>query len=331
MQQLHALYHHEIPSFLQAAADTPAMQRLKDIGMSCGCQYTAFPLFDPICAYSRFDHSLGTALILWHFTQDEKQALAGLFHDIAAPVFSHTVDFVYGDKDTQEFTEGRTRQIIQDSPEIQEILASLGLTTDDVCDYHIYPLADNESPRLSADRLEYTFGNLLHYGLSRLGVLKFYYNQINVQMNEKNEPEFVFQSPDYASVFSHLAIQTSRVYICEECRYTMEFLSRLIKTAIQKQVLTEDDLWTTESQVIGKLKEDPETNLLFTQLCGLSDLTITDKPLNSSSIQTPSKRRFIDPLVPGYGRVSEFDAKYASQIYELQHINFDVWMTPNFL
>ena len=150
-------------------------------------------------------------------------------------------------------------------------------------------------------------------------------------MNEKNEPEFVFPSPDYASVFSHLAIQTSRVYICEECRYTMEFLSRLLKTAIQKQVLTEDDLWTTESQVIGKLKEDPETNLLFTRLCGLSDLTITDKPLNSSSIQTPSKRRFIDPLVPGYGRVSEFDAKYASQIYELQHINFDVWMTPNFL
>ena len=306
MQQLHALYHHEIPSFLQAAADTPAMQRLKDIGMSCGCQYTAFPLFDTICAYSRFDHSLGTALILWHFTQDEKQALAGLFHDIAAPVFSHTVDFVYGDKDTQEFTEGRTRQIIQDSSEIQEILTSLGLTTDDVCDYHIYPLADNESPRLSADRLEYTFGNLLHYQLSRLGVLRYYYDQINVQMNEKNEPEFVFQSPDYASVFSHLAIQTSRVYICEECRYTMEFLSRLIKTAM-------------------------ETNLLFTRLCNLFDLTITDKPLNSSSIQTPSKRRFIDPLVPGYGRVSEFDAKYASQIYELQHINFDVWMTPNFL
>ena len=37
-------------------------------------------------------------------------------------------------------------------------------TTEDVADYHRYPIADNDSPRLAADRLEYTLGNLFNYG-----------------------------------------------------------------------------------------------------------------------------------------------------------------------
>ena len=30
---------------------------------------------------------------------------------------------------------------------------------DEVADYHIYPIADNDTPMLSADRLEYTLSN----------------------------------------------------------------------------------------------------------------------------------------------------------------------------
>ena len=72
------------PGFLLEAAETPEMRRLQSIGMNCGCEYTAFPLFQRLREpYSRFDHSVGVALIVWRFTSDVRQALAGLFHDIA--------------------------------------------------------------------------------------------------------------------------------------------------------------------------------------------------------------------------------------------------------
>ena len=157
-------YFSPIPAFLRRLAETPPMERLKGIGMNCGCEYTAFPRFQGLQVYSRFDHSLGVALLVWRCTGSEAQAAAGLLHDVATPVFAHVVDFLRGDHLTQEATEDGTREMIDASPALQAALHAQGLSTQDVCDYHRYPIADNDSPRLSADRLEYTLGNSINYG-----------------------------------------------------------------------------------------------------------------------------------------------------------------------
>ena len=88
---LFSIYHENIPPFLQEAAAVPPMQRLKGVGMNCGCEYTSFPEFSTWQSYTRFDHSLGAALITWHFTNDPKQALAALFHDEAVEGLSEVV------------------------------------------------------------------------------------------------------------------------------------------------------------------------------------------------------------------------------------------------
>lgn len=72
------IYHHGIPGFLRECMETSLIQRLKSVGMNCGCEYTAFPRFADMDSYSRYDHSIGVALIVWHFTHDRKQAIAGL-------------------------------------------------------------------------------------------------------------------------------------------------------------------------------------------------------------------------------------------------------------
>lgn len=152
--------YSELPQQLLTMAETPVMQRLKHVGMHCGCEYTAYPIYRKATApYSRYTHSLGTAAIVWHFTHDLKQAVAAMLHDIATPAFAHVVDFLNGDHLRQESTESRTRAMIASSPELMALLDKSGLTIDDVDDYHRYPIADNDSPRLSADRLEYTLGN----------------------------------------------------------------------------------------------------------------------------------------------------------------------------
>ena len=68
----------ELPPFLAELAATPPMQRLKQVGMNCGCEYTQFPLFAECPPYSRYDHSLGTAQIVWHFSGDKAAAAAAL-------------------------------------------------------------------------------------------------------------------------------------------------------------------------------------------------------------------------------------------------------------
>ena len=98
-------------------AETPAIRRLQRVGMHCGCEYTAYPIYrDAVAPYSRHTHSLGTAAIVWHFTHDLKQAAAGLLHDIATPAFAHVVDFLNGDHLRQESTEDHTRAMIASSP-----------------------------------------------------------------------------------------------------------------------------------------------------------------------------------------------------------------------
>ena len=159
-------YHDETPRFIAELADTPAMRRLKNVGMNCGCEYTSFSRFSSIQPYSRFTHSIGTGLITWHFTGDAAASAAALLHDIATPVFAHTVDFLNGDYLLQESTENRTAAIISSSPELMAVLAGYGLSVEDVEDYHRYPIADNDSPKLSADRLEYTLGNAVNYGFA---------------------------------------------------------------------------------------------------------------------------------------------------------------------
>ena len=97
-----SLYHPEIPEFLCRLAETPPMARLRQVGMNCGCEYTSFPHFAGWAPYSRFDHSVGVGLIVWHFTGDLRQSAAGLLHDAATPAFAHVVDFLHGDHLHQE-------------------------------------------------------------------------------------------------------------------------------------------------------------------------------------------------------------------------------------
>lgn len=120
----------EFPEWLLEYIDTPEMKRISTISMSCGSDYSK--CFNVRYWYSNLDHSVGVALIIWHFTHDKKQALAGLFHDIATPTFKHCIDFMNGDSENQESTEERTTDIIKNSKEIMQLLERDGIKLEEV-------------------------------------------------------------------------------------------------------------------------------------------------------------------------------------------------------
>lgn len=328
MNQLWGIYHHDIPDFLRRFALLPPMERLKEVGMNCGCEYTRFPLFADIAPYSRYDHSFGAALIVWHFTGSRRQALAALFHDVTTPTFAHVVDFLNGDHLRQESTETGVAECLAAAPAVCALLAEYGIALDDISDYHRYPVADNDSPALSADRLEYTMGNLFNYGFASPAQLCALYEDLMVGTDEAGQPELTFRTPEKAAEFTRLALKTARVYVADEDRFAMEALAQLLRQAMERGVLTYADLSDTEPKLIEKLCGDEGCAAAWKEFRGYSRiLRSAEKPKDGFWVQVDAKRRWIDPLAEGCGRVSRWDADIRADMETFCMQDFSYWLS----
>ena len=68
-----------------------------------------------------------------------------------------------------------------------KLLKRDNILVSEVDNYHLYPIADNDTPKLSADRLEYSLSNALFtYKLLDSNKIKEIYNDIEIQNNETN-------------------------------------------------------------------------------------------------------------------------------------------------
>lgn len=322
-----AVYHSGTPAFLLPLSETPEMQRLRGVGMNCGCEYTSFRRFRRLKAYSRFDHSLGVARIVWHFTGDRAQSAAALFHDIATPAFAHSVDFLRGDHLRQESTEGDTEQFIRSSEAITTLLRQEGIELADVVDYHRYPIADNDPPGLSADRLEYTLGNLENYRLRPPLVLKLYYQNLTIGKNEFGVDELAFSDELVAIDFAFDALRCSRIYVSDEDRYAMQMLAELLERALARGVIAEQDLHGTEKELIRKLQADPSSAGDWKRFCSLKEmLTEPEQAPEELRRVIPAKLRCIDPLVLQRGRLSTFCPEFAEELKSFRETDQSAWI-----
>ena len=322
------IYHPRIPPLLRHLATTAPMARLRQVGMNCGCEYTDFPRFRRLAPYSRFRHSVGVGLIVWHFTHDEAQAAAGLLHDVSTPVFAHVVDFLNGDHMTQTSTENGTAALIAGDRGIRRVLAAHGLTPEQVSDYHRYPIADNDSPRLSADRLEYTLGNAVAYGFIRADQARAFYRDLTVALNEDGAPELAFRTREAASAFTSAALRCARVYVADEDRFAMEALAALLRQALDRGVLDRADLMRTEPAVIARLRADPVCGPLWRRFRSFARLCRSaERPTQGDWFRIGAKLRWIDPLLAGAGRVSRWDEALAAEMDAFRRTDFSLWLS----
>lgn len=261
IKQYFNILSDEIPEFLYDYIDTPEMQKQKMISVSCGTIYSK--MYEQMW-YSSLDHSVGVALIIWHFTKDKKQTLAGLFHDIATPVFKHCIDFMNKDYEKQESTEELTTKIIKDSKEIMQLLKRDKIEVEEVNDYHKYPIADNDTPQLSSDRLEYTLSNGL--GATKkiweLDDVKEIYKNIEVQKNEEEIEELGFKDKKIAEKFVHAMSMLSMMYRISKTKFSMQFLADIMKKMSEKNLITLNDLYNlSEKEVIEKIECCEQDNI----------------------------------------------------------------------
>lgn len=299
----------DFPEWLLEYIYTPEMLRLDGIGMSCGTLYTK--VYNDKYFYSSLTHSVAVALILWNFTHNKKQTISGLFHDIATPTFKHCIDFMNGDSEHQESTEERTEQIIKDSKEIMKLLERDSIKVEEVSDYHIYPIADNDTPRLSADRLEYTLsGGLYQVRIFELKNIENYYNNIVILKNEDGIDELAFQDIKLCENFIHDISKLWPHWVEDEDRLCMQFIADIVKSMNIKSYITVDDLYKFSEREVLQLIQNCEDNYIRNAFKNFQNATRdsvykSDEPNNEIyCTSVKGKKRYINPLVNLDNKVS---------------------------
>ena len=289
----------DYPEWLDEYINTEELLKQQYISVTCGTIYS--DLFESNFFYSSLDHSIAVALIIWHFTHDKKQTLSGLFHDIATPVFKHSVDFLNGDYMTQESTEDLTTSIISNSKQITKLLKRDNIKISEIEDYHIYPIADNDTPKLSSDRLEYSLSNALFiYNLTDLDKIKEIYNDLVITKNEDGIDEISFKTKKIARDFVRLTSKLSVIYREDRTRYSMQLIADIVKKLIEDKLLTKDDLYNLKESDIIEMIENHKYKEIFNKWRKAKKVkTSLEEPKNVYYIKHPAKIRYIIPLVEG--------------------------------
>ena len=299
----------EFPEWLLEYIYTPEMMRLDGIGMSCGTLYTK--VYNDKYFYSSLTHSVAVALIIWHFTQDKKQTIAGLLHDISTTVFKHCIDFMNGDSEYQESTKGRTEDIIKNSKEIMNLLKRDNIKIEEVSNYCIYPIADNSLPRLNADRFEYNLsGGLYQVRTFEIEDIRKYYNNVILCKNEDDVVELSFKDIKICEEFVHKNSKLWPRFYEDEDRLCMQFIADLMKSMNIKKYITVDDLYKCSEKEVIELIRNCEDNYIREAFKNFQNATrdsVYKSSLPNDKIYCTSvkgKKRYINPLVCVNNKVS---------------------------
>ncbi len=315
--EYHKILSQEWPGFLNRYLELPMLKRLKGVGLLCGTDWT--PLYKNRFYYSRLDHSVGVALIIWNFTHDKAQTLAGLLHDVSTPVFSHVSDFRKGDALTQTATEEDNLSLVRRDKDLARLLEQDGLTIEQVEDYHKYPVADNEIPQLSADRLEYMYpSGMALDGSWTLDTIRQTYRNLRVLKNEDGIDELGFTDLSIALEYCRHFCMIGHILQLNENKLTLHMLGQIMNRAVELGLLHEDDFMKkSEREIMEEMErfvalrqaqgpqtkaQGPQNDLarLYKTFRTMTHIEHTNTPLPADQyfcVSLKVKQRYINPLV----------------------------------
>lgn len=202
----------------------------------------------------------------------------------------------------QESLELNTYNIIKNSKEIMSLLKEDNIKIEEISDYKLYPIADNNSPKLSADRLEYNFSSGLTFKkIWNLSDVRKIYNNLIIAKNEDNIEELAFTNKNICEHYINKTLLLWHDWISDKNRISMQFIADICKKLVNLKQVTIDDLYVlSEQDIIDKIYKSKDdklikdwTNFIKTNKVYKTNTYTKDK----YCIKVSSKKRYIDPLV----------------------------------
>lgn len=224
---------------------------------------------------------------------------------------------------TQESTEDLTTEIIKNSKEIMTLLKRDNIKISEIDNYHLYPIADNDTPKLSADRLEYSLSNALFtYRLLDSESIKEIYDDIEIQTNEEKEIELGFKTKKIARNFVKVTSRLSVIYRENRTRYSMQLIADILKRLSDENKISKKDLYELKESEVIDIIESSKYNDIFNIWKNAKKVKISkEEPQNVYYVHHGAKIRYIAPLFNGE-RISKC-CKIANEMIE-NNLSYDM-------
>ncbi|CEQ16808.1 HD domain-containing protein [Paraclostridium sordellii] len=276
----------EIEDILEELINCKAVQRLKKIH-----QVGATYLVQKNLNVTRYEHSLGVMLLIKRLGGSLEEQIAGLLHDISHTAFSHVIDFALGNYN-EDYHEDILNEVIINS-EIPKILNKHGYNYEDILlDESKWTILEKESPKLCADRVDYTLRDMYRYGyIKKSDIDKFLKNICVVN------GEIVTTNLESAMWFLEIYYKEVVDFFMNPVNgYSYEKLSKAIKISLDNNELSMQDVLKTDEEVFEILKSSKNIEIinLVKDLNPDVKLRINEKKYD---IHIKGKVRLIDPGV----------------------------------
>jgi len=287
----------------------PALQRLKDID-----QAGYFEPYFPNTAHSRFEHSVGTFLLLKKYNAPIEEQIAGLIHDVSHSAFSHCIDYVLdaGSEKEHSYQDSIFANFVQNS-EIPKILENYNIDLGYVLDDKNFPLKEKDLPDLCADRIDYSLRTAVIFG--EVNEITYFLSHL-----KDKDGDWIFDDFESAEEYARLFLKLNKDYYSGLPSATMfRTVGDCLKYALKQNYISLEDLYTTDKKVIEKIANINNDNYLETLINRMDGKIKTENNLEDYNAIIFCKSRVVDPLCVHNGaikRISEVDNNWKNIIKE---------------
>ncbi|WP_137791217.1 HD domain-containing protein [Bacillus sp. E(2018)] len=282
----------EVEPVLQDLILSKPVQRLKGIHQG-GASY----LVNKEWNVSRYEHSVGVMLLIRKLGGTLQEQIAGLLHDVSHTAFSHVIDFVL-DNESEDFHEEIFEETIMDS-EIPSILKQHGFSIEEIMQGD-HSLLEQPLPLLCADRIDYTLRDLYRYGyLSKLEIDRF------IKKLCVSRGLICIEGTRQAEWFVEAYYKEVLDFFMNPLNvYGYDRLTKLLKEALELDVITLSDFKLTDEEVLQKVRTSNKSSLVA-RYEGLIKPVMLQENEIEFDIHLKGKPRLIDPTVIIEGKLVE--------------------------
>lgn len=271
---------------LQALIQSSAVQRLNDV-----LQHGVTGLIGVTTPITRFEHSLGVMLLVRRLGGPLREQIAALLHDVSHTAFSHVIDYVLDGHDEQSYHD-EMKEAYMATTDLPDILARFGYNWLDFVDEEAFPLLEQPSPRLCADRIDYFLRDAVGLGLADQSdidraVAHLVVRNGRIALNDLAVAQWFGNTFMQADDASWANFREVGLY---------ELTARAIRRGLEIGTIIQDDFWLTDEALWQKLHaaDDAQLQALLSQV-SLDTEFVWDEANPTFSVST--KLRAIDPDV----------------------------------
>ncbi len=298
--------------------ESNAFQRLRDIAQQGVPKEYILPTQ---AAFSRYDHSMGTMLLLKRLGAGLEEQVAGLLHDVSHTAFSHLIDYVFGGGNKENYQDLIHHEFFGKGTELSKILSENGFNPERISNLESYGLLEQEQPELCADRVDYTMRYWVT--MKESGFAKNTLEALAVR-----DGKIVLRSKDAAHEFAF----RHTVWQPEwkgwggtqfDMRIRWYLFGEALRIAIDKGTITQQDFMNTDSYVLERVKrmKDQKIEKIFGILKKPIKFKIAE---DEPRLVLYSKFRYVDPLFMEDGklkRLTEVDKGFKNNIEDHRKLN----------